>query len=300
MKDPYRLTNLSESNRRESPQCLGHYARSCRNPAFTLVELLVVIAVIAILAGMLLAALGRAKQRMDEVVCRNNLRQLMLGMSQYVQEWSAYPTDHLWVEQLVPYVHATWTHDNYNLQTLDDYGTSRGPGKGLYACPGYNLIRGCFLYYDGSPTQEPSADFGAYAYNAYGLGGWGLGGVGVLRSKPTPERHVLAPCDMVALNDSVMSWMTIYNGFPCGDAFNYEFWDRRMYWALLYSYPLSSPLVRPMHTRHRGRFNAAFCDAHVENSTVRQLFAVTNPIVEQRWNCDHQSHGGYDNFGPPP
>src|SRR5438270_112968 len=58
---------------------------------FTLVELLMVIAVIAILASLLLPALSRAKQSADNAVCQNNLRQQSIGLAMYVGDFGAYP-----------------------------------------------------------------------------------------------------------------------------------------------------------------------------------------------------------------
>lgn len=54
--------------------------------AFSLVELLMVIAVLATLAGLLLPALSRARRRADSLRCAANLRQLGIGLRIYADD----------------------------------------------------------------------------------------------------------------------------------------------------------------------------------------------------------------------
>lgn len=82
-----------------------------RRSAFTLIEILVVIAIISLLAAILFPVFGRARANARRSTCQSNLRQLGLGFSQYVQDNDerlpvAYDTTTSlgWDTRIAPYV----------------------------------------------------------------------------------------------------------------------------------------------------------------------------------------------------
>ena len=64
--------------------------RSCRRPAFTLIEMLVVIAIVGVLAAILLPAVSRSKEYAKKTYCQNNLRQFGLAVRSYLMLYNGY------------------------------------------------------------------------------------------------------------------------------------------------------------------------------------------------------------------
>jgi type II secretory pathway pseudopilin PulG len=84
--------------------------------AFTLLELVSAILVIAILVTLLIPALEQVKIRVEKINCTNNLRQLYVGAAAYIQEYNHWPQvnpallqstnhayDNAWIEDFIPF-----------------------------------------------------------------------------------------------------------------------------------------------------------------------------------------------------
>jgi prepilin-type N-terminal cleavage/methylation domain-containing protein len=92
---------------------------STKKRGFTLVELLVVIAIIGILVALLLPAVQAAREAARRMQCGNNLKQLGLGVHNYVDTYKAIPVGEYsccwgtWLVGLLPYVEQKNLFDRY-------------------------------------------------------------------------------------------------------------------------------------------------------------------------------------------
>ena len=62
-----------------------------RSSAFTLIELLTVIAIIAVLAAILFPVFSRIRESARQATCLSNMHQMYVGASLYRDYWDAYP-----------------------------------------------------------------------------------------------------------------------------------------------------------------------------------------------------------------
>jgi prepilin-type N-terminal cleavage/methylation domain-containing protein/prepilin-type processing-associated H-X9-DG protein len=75
-----------------------------RKHGFTLIELLVVIAIIAILAAILFPVFARARENARRSTCQSNLKQIMLGVLQYAQDYDERLPIYRWRNAAIPSV----------------------------------------------------------------------------------------------------------------------------------------------------------------------------------------------------
>jgi prepilin-type processing-associated H-X9-DG protein/prepilin-type N-terminal cleavage/methylation domain-containing protein len=278
---------------------------------FTLIEPLVVIAIIAILAAMLLPALNRAKYAADSAGCKSNLRQLGVALNLYTQQEHVYPYDlysenGLTLSQLgsfSAYSHISLPEKNYTFGNSTGW-SYLGPRASIWACPSYNRQRGMLGASDGSfgVSYGYNSEGSAYDHERLGLDGYYSDNYAIGATtyvKAVQESEIAVPSDMIAIGDAFLMPDDVRSeGEPTLPPV-YGFQDLSVfaesveyYNAAMHGLPVNDTAVRAMNQRHNGRWNITFCDGHVESVKPSNLFTFQNSSLMQRWNIDHQPHNG--------
>lgn len=143
--------------------------------AFTLIELLVVLGTIGLLAGLLLAAMGSAKDKVRRMTCANNLRQINLGLQMYCDDSrdttpAVDSNSHDPIYSLIAYKKLIKAYVNRD---------EKGSGQRLFACPAdrfyYDQVMSIAQCVPHGFWEQSISDHSSYAFN---------GGNAMAASKP--------------------------------------------------------------------------------------------------------------------
>jgi prepilin-type processing-associated H-X9-DG protein/prepilin-type N-terminal cleavage/methylation domain-containing protein len=274
--------------------------------AFTLIELLVVIGIIAILASLLLPVLSRSKSAADSAVCKSNLRQWGLALRMHLDDLGVYPKSWTgwegvqeggghWFQQLARYAGTPADFAELDATSWPELHNT------IYSCPS-----------DARIWRFPG--WVSYGYNVRGavIGpdlSFGFGGDTVPVPPPlfcfraVKENQVVSPSAMIVIGDALVcrraeagvptatdhDWASAGLG-PWYTPAHKELGLSSAFTQDANYVALYEPIRLKLKRRHGGRWNVLFCDGHVENLSVAELFDVRRDEVLRRWNRDNQPH----------
>ncbi len=244
--------------------CSRFLLRRVKIQIFTLIELLIVIAIIAILVGMLLPALNKAKDQANTARCLNNIKQVGVSLFAYEMDYNQFPL----ISSTGNSSTGVWSYDLYKNGYLKnskilfcplaaintaDSGTTKYT---QFATP-YSAIN-CFVY---------PASIYLYQYSGYGMNSkFGTAGT------PVRNADIRNPSAKLLLGDAdnIRSLATCH-------------------WITPQQAPTASP-----GKRHRSRSSGNICWADGHASTFKKpdyyLYCVKNAAGSDNlntWNTDN-------------
>jgi len=260
---------------------LQQMPRRTTRSAFTLIELLSVVAIVGVLAALLAAAISTARSKSRRLVCLNNVRQIGVGISLFTTDHGEYPLGYN------PHRHEGKDLAHYagwqaSVQMQIDSNLPSLPGSrwyeiGIWDCPSATRPNG----------WPPSTGYNDYGYNVNGLGVGTNGYATGIGGSFNPMASTTAPAIKVHEVANPSETLAAGDGF-CG-------WNEVLQDGLLYlaRWPAAEERVgstQRSRRRHNSKANVVFCDGHAEALTLQTLFVDTSDESLRLWNRDSLPH----------
>jgi prepilin-type processing-associated H-X9-DG protein/prepilin-type N-terminal cleavage/methylation domain-containing protein len=208
--------------------------------AFTLVELLVVIGIIALLIGLLLPALNSAREQSKSVQCLSNLRQMTVMAHAYiVANDGHYPLAYFKTD--------SWDFSMVKGKSVPGLLWGGRSDVRIQQCPSF----------DGK-SNSPLDPYTGYNYNTSYIGGEQVGSTVRSSAKASQVRQ---PSHTALFGDG--EWSSGANKYMRAPFF-------------VPGEPLVARASGTQGFRHRRRTNVAFCDGHADS--ILERFTNKDPI----------------------
>ena len=226
-----------------------------RRTGFTLLELLLVIAIIGVLAALLLPALSQARESGRQAACLSNLRQLYLANLAYAADRGSYApaAPDIWGDNLT-----RWYGTRPNTGVPFDSRTGPlspylGESQAIRACPSM----GTWNFFTGRNVAF-EAGCGGYGYNYLGVGSRSY----CIGYTEFACQLGMRPEDISRPSTTIMFCDTAFPQYSGGQTrlIEYSFAEPNRFLSasgVMYGQP--SPSI---HFRHRNRANIVWCDGH--------------------------------------
>ena len=211
-----------------------------RNHGFTLIELLVVIAIVALLMGILLPALGRAREQARKIACLSNMRQMGVAVQTYLidSEYRLPPSS----------CHIDDPNDHW-LRILTGYTREQL----LFRCPS-DTARD-FVDWDRPLDEQEEARYSSFAVNAL------LDPIhyryGAQRNRYNNINQIHRPAYCVWISEAPDT-----ESFDLADHIHPEMWEGSAEYARQFI----------AWDRHKKTSNYLFADGHAENLSFEETY----------------------------
>ena len=218
-----------------------------RKQAFTLIELLMVIAIIAILAALLFPVFGRARDKGRQAVCASNEKQIGLAAAQYIQDYDErYPLGHAPVANPLATFDSGGDYEPHFIELVRPY-IKNSQNQGVWRCPSDPSAR---FTKEGDTTEF---------HVSYSVNGWFEFGQ-LLAKVEAPASKVYV---VEATNDDHFHWWELGRAALAGP------------YLTLNQLPQDKLTEQVARTRHSEGANYLFADWHVKWFRFDSLWGTT-------------------------